>query len=100
MRTLPAAGPVIFRATNASSHGNQHSLDIVTPPDGTTSQQVIAGEVDPRDVVTGFVGALSLEAGETGDLAVESLTPGWYLLICPLETADGTRLRRSVEGTG
>lgn len=87
--TIPA-GPVILRTTNASGGGNPHVNVAVTLQEGTTAEQVIAGEVDVDAVFTGFFGAVFLEPGQTADLAFEDLAPGTYFLVCDVETADGT----------
>jgi uncharacterized cupredoxin-like copper-binding protein len=88
--TVPADTPVIFRATNSSSRGNQHYIEFMRFEDGTTAEQVIEGQVNRLDIITDFAGWIYLETGETGDLALESLEPGRYFMICPMETADGT----------
>jgi hypothetical protein len=88
--TMAADTPVIFRATNNSSRGYEHAIDIVTLPAGTTAEQMIEGQLNPFEAVTEFVGGILVASGDTGDLALETLPPGTYFLICPMETPDGT----------
>lgn len=88
--TVAADTPVIFRATNNSSRGYDHASDIVTLPAGTTAEQVIEEKLNPFEAVTEFVGGILVESGDTGDLALETLPPGTYFLICLMVTPDGT----------
>ena len=87
--TIPA-GPVVFRTTNASAGNNPHVNVVVTLTEGLTAEQVIEGEVNVDEDVTGFFGAVFLEPGDAGDIAFENLAPGTYFLVCDVETEDGT----------
>jgi hypothetical protein len=87
--TVPANTPVVFRTTNHSHSGAGHVNVLVTFPEGTTSEQLIQGEVD-IDSGTGFFGALFLEPGQSGDLAFTGLEAGTYFLVCDVTTEDGT----------
>jgi len=82
-----------FLPTVTRAGGNIARLTVVvvvTLREGTTAEQVIEGEADIDQAVTGFYGALFLEPGGTADLAFESLAPGTYFLVCDVTTEDGT----------
>ncbi|MBA2519965.1 MAG: hypothetical protein H0V24_09890, partial [Chloroflexia bacterium] len=87
--TIPA-GPVIFRMANTPDTNEPHVGVVVTYLEGTTTPQLIGGEVDVLEDSTGFFGAIYLEPGQSGDLVFENLEPGTYFLGCDVETADGT----------
>jgi len=87
--TVPANTPVIFRTTNRSAIGAPHVNVILTYPEGTTSEGLIEGEADIESS-TGFLGAVFLLPGQTGDIGFESIEPGTYFLLCDVETEDGT----------
>ncbi len=89
MNTVPA-GPVIFRFSNTSYSGAPHVGVTVTLTEGITAEVVIAGDALPEDQMTGFVGVLFLEAGQSADYYVEDMAPGTYTLVCDVTTADGT----------
>ncbi|MDQ3045208.1 MAG: hypothetical protein M3R06_08675 [Chloroflexota bacterium] len=87
--TVPANTPVIFRTTNRSAIGAPHVNVILTYPEGTTTEGLIEGEADIESS-TGFLGAVFLLPGQTGDIGFESIEPGTYFLLCDVETEDGT----------
>jgi uncharacterized cupredoxin-like copper-binding protein len=89
MNTIPA-GPVVFRFSNTSFNGEPHVGVTVTLTEGMTAEQIIQGEALPEDQMTGFVNAIFLEPGQTGDYYVEDLAPGTYTLVCDVTTPDGT----------
>ena len=84
------AGPVIFRTTNTSASGSFHENVLLTYPEGTTAEALIQGKVDIDNASTGFLGAISVEPGESADLAFENLAAGTYFLLCGVPTEDGT----------
>lgn len=79
---------VTFRATN---HGREpHMIAMVRYPEGTTAEQLIAGEVNAMAAIADDLGAWFALPGQTVDLALTGLAPGTYFLICDVQTATGT----------
>lgn len=89
MNTIPT-GPVVFRFSNTSFNNEPHVGVTVTLTEGVTAEDVITSEALPDDQMTGFVNALFLEPGQTGDYYVDDLAPGVYTLVCDVTTANGT----------
>lgn len=71
--TMPAKLPVIFRVTNSSS-GSAHSAVIVTSPEGTTAEEIIAADAVRES--TGIVDVGYLEPGQAADLGITGPDPG------------------------
>jgi uncharacterized cupredoxin-like copper-binding protein len=88
MNTIPA-GPVIFSLSNTSFSGQPHVGAMLTLTEGITAEDVISGDALPDEDVTGFVNALFLMPGQTGEFYVEDLAPGTYTIACDVTTPDG-----------
>lgn len=85
-----SAGPVILRFSNTSYAHEGHVAATVTLAEGNTAESIIMSEELPEDQVTGFLHAIYLEPGLTGDIYIEDLASGVYTLVCDVPTPDGT----------
>jgi hypothetical protein len=84
------AGPVILRFSNTSFNHEGHVGATLTLTEGNTIESIVQGDALPEDQVTGFVSAVYLEAGQTGDVYVADLAPGLYTIACDVSTPKGT----------
>jgi hypothetical protein len=88
-KTIPTGTPVIFRIVNQMASTTGHVTALVTYPEGTTAEQIIAGDVDAMEASTGFLNGVYFEPGEAGDMAFTSLDAGTYFLVCDVGTEAG-----------
>ena len=88
MRMVERGTPIIFRATNEGTE--PHVLAIAQYPEGTTTQQLIQGDVDALSDYTASYGGHFSFPGDTFEMTLVDLEPGVYFLLCDVTTADGT----------
>jgi hypothetical protein len=82
-------GPVILRFSNTSFTHQGHVGVTLTLTEGNTIESIIMSDELPEDQVTGFLHAIYLEPGVTGDIYIAELQPGLYTLVCDVSTPDG-----------
>jgi len=90
---LPSGTPIILRATAVDSAAEEgHEIVLMQLPEGTTAQQLIQGEMSDEQIEAEgtFYGFAYAEPGQTADIAVASLEPGTYFLVCYVSAPDGT----------
>lgn len=77
---------LVLHGINAGAE--PHEIAVLRFPEGLTIEQVMADESLQEQVE--FIGAVFLEPGQQGDLALVGLEPGVYTLVCFVEAPDGT----------
>ncbi len=83
------------RMTNAqyvALHGKNegryaHEILVVRLPAGATAEQALTGEIPEEQIA--FVGQAPLAPGQTDDLVLVNLEPGFYTLLCLTDEPDG-----------
>lgn len=76
---------LVFHAINAGSE--DHEIVAFRLPDGADPMGLLDGSIPETDVE--FLGQISVDAGEQGDMVLVGLEPGVYTLACFIEDAEG-----------